>query len=500
MENEQKEEHSFRFGIDMQRRILRYMMQDREFCARCCTYLKADYFAGNLSYFFRKLLEHFNVYQDIMPPESLANEIQKHKAEDIVKFDLERHEICKVFLQPKDTLYVKNEMDGFIKQNIFVTTAKQAVVLYNSDQKDRCYTLMTEKMKELQEISFNTDRIMRFGNWEEAVDEANDQTRNAVPTGILEIDKTLGGGLLPGTWTTFLGGSNVGKSLLCVNLAYHAVMKGKKVFVTVHEDEENPTYLRYLARFSGIPYNYLQSTPRAIMPREIQETIEFADRLLEGNVRINFMYGRDSTIEEVQEAMRMMKYTFDYHLYLCDYGQCLKTRAFKTLDNSYTVLEHIYSELKQICLELKVAGAGGAQVNRSGHKLAKAGADYLRMTDVGDSWGICKKSSNVITMNRSESDIENNQIIFLLDKARNGKVPLAVQCLTSYDKCVTHDSEKSQTIISGHLKPVNEVKAEEDYEKKKKGETHGSADNVVPIRPKKPAPTEPPPPTPPASS
>lgn len=488
----------FQFGVEMQKKILRYMMLDRQFCGRCCHYLKADYFAGNLSWFFRKFYEYWETYKEPITPEILSNEVQKQNAKDVVQFDLDRSDICKQFLQEKEKLYIKSEMDGFIKQNLFVTTAQQAVVFYNSGQRNKAYQLMTDKLKEINEISFNQDRVMKFGSWKDAVDSASLQTANAIPTGILEIDSSLGGGLLPGTWTTFLGGSNVGKSLLCANLAYYAVMKGHNVFVTVHEDEEGPTYLRYLSRFSGVPFGYLHSTPRLLWPEQTVKAVDDADKILNQHVRISFMYGRDSTIEAVQEAMRLMKISFDYTLYLCDYGQCLKTTAFKTMDNTYSVLEHVYSELKQICLELNVAGAGGAQVNRSGHKLSKAGADFLRMSDVGDSWGICKKSSNVITINRSEKDAQEDRIIFLLDKARNGRAPIAVQCVSAYNHCVTHSDTQPQARIGMDLKPVNEERANDEYERKKRGEKEEPSErpsNVVPLKPGQPDPPAPPTPS-----
>jgi hypothetical protein len=68
------------------------------------------------------------------------------------------------------------------------------------------------------------------------------------------------------------------------------------------------------------------------------------------------------------------------------------------------------------------------------------------MTDVGDSWGIAKKSSNVITMNRSAEDMVNNRITFLLDKVRHGRCPVAIQCVTDYSRAIVYDQD-----------PINQV-------------------------------------------
>jgi intein/homing endonuclease len=226
-------------------------------------------------------------------------------------------------------------------------------------------------------------------------------------------------------------------SMLMPNLAYFAVNAGKKVFLTVHEDEELPTKLRFLSRFSGVPFTKLMA-PYTLLNQDEKEALKIADELLKENVKIRYMYSHEATVEQVQQAARMLHKEWPFELFLCDYGQCLTTSRFKSLDNTRLLQEFVYSELKQLCLELNVAGAGGAQVNRLGHQLSKKGTDYLRMSDVAESFGIVRKASNVITINRSEDDAKKNRIVFLLDKVRNGRCPVAVECVTDYNRCIVY--------------------------------------------------------------
>jgi hypothetical protein len=225
-------------------------------------------------------------------------------------------------------------------------------------------------------------------------------------------------------------------------------MSGKKVFVTVHEDEVNPTLLRYYSRFTDIPMDRL-SLPPELRSAEDESRLAVVSVFLKDRLKLRFMYGQECFIERLQDIVYQQHDQWKFDLFLCDYGQCLKSRAFKNMDNAYSVQEYIYSELKQICLELNIAGAGGAQVNRQGNKTNKAGSDFLRITDVSDSFGIAKKSSNVITMNRSEEDKKNHRITFLLDKVRHGRCPVAVTCVTDYARALVYSQDQSlQTEVS----------------------------------------------------
>jgi hypothetical protein len=419
-------------GPDFQRLVLRLQMIDPSFCTRTCAYLEDGYFSGELKLLFRLAKNYFQQYHTPPTENYFRHELLKLSDPSAHVAELDRMLAC----QP-DQNYIARELTGFIRANIFVGAYHQAAPLFNEGNKDDAYEFTFAKLQELQRVDFQRERVSRFGDWEAVLDAASSQAQGAIPIGITAIDEAMGGGMLPQTWTTFLGSSNVGKSMLGPNLALSAAAANKRTFVTVHEDEERPTKLRYLSRFSGIPYNRL-TAPRSTLHPEELEMVSAADELLSRYVILRFMYGRESYLESVQDAVRMLKQEWNFDLFYCDYPQCLKTRMFKNMDDAYSMQEYVTGELKQSCLELNIAGAGGAQTNRTGFKINKTGSDLIRCSDVGDSWGIVKKSSNVITMNRSDIDSTNHRIVYLLDKVRNGRCPVAVECATDYSRCMTY--------------------------------------------------------------
>jgi hypothetical protein len=176
------------------------------------------------------------------------------------------------------------------------------------------------------------------------------------------------------------------------------------------------------------------------------------------------------------DTAKQLMVEWPFHLYLCDYGQCLTSHDFKKLESIRHLHEHVYHMLKQLCLELDIAGAGGAQVNRSGMTKSKGGMDWLRCTDVSEAFGIIKKSSNVITMNRSAKDMLNNQMVYLVDKSRHGITEVAVECLTDYSRCRTYIADpRTQNNVSHLIGKGPSSRDEEDSEAE-------SVSNIAPIR------------------
>lgn len=427
---------TLRHGPEFQRCVIKAMLSDRQFCSKAHQYLESGFFSGELSWFFRKTRDLFDEYKRPPNPSEMQSEVYKHVNEkERAKYEVEWELIKNAEAIGKD--YLKKEITAFIQANIFVGAYQQAASLYNAGDRQSAYDFIKAKMHELYDADFQSDRISHFGDADKLMEEASLQSRDAIPTGIHLIDEAMHGGMMPQTWTTFIGGSNVGKSMLCPNLAKAAyVQKKKKTFVMIHEDEEIPTKLRYLACFSGVPYNCLL-LPKSDRSEEETKLIKDADEILKEYVKLKFMYSKESLVEVAGDTARRMMDQWGYHLLIDDYLQCLKTKAFKSIEDTYTLYEYNTQEFKQLCCELEVPGAGGAQTNRLGHKISRSGSDLIRCTDIGDSWGIIKKSSNVITMTRSEADMQIGRMTYLLDKVRNGRCPVAVQCLTDYSRCMT---------------------------------------------------------------
>jgi hypothetical protein len=429
------------FGEEFQRAVIKLMFTDKVFMTRAVAQLKQEYFMNELKWFFERIVAHCKEHNNLQPfPGDIESQIGRHDVKDQQRF---RDVFNLIFESNITAAKIKKDLTGFIRANMFLSTYEVAARLYNTDQKESAYEFTKRNMDAIAHVNFNKDRSVSFGDHEAVMVQLANQANDSIKIGIKAIDDALMGGLYRQTWTTFCGGSNSGKSMLSIPLALNAAMQGKKTYITVHEDEELPTKARFLSGFSGVPLSKINTGIDFLTDQE-KEAMKLADQLLKKFVRMRFMYSLEATIEAVCAAARQEMQENPFDLFICDYGQCLSSERFKSLESTRHLHEHVYFELKQLCLELDVAGAGGAQVNRQGHAMAKSGADWIRGTDVAEAFGIYRKSSNFITINRSEADAKHGRVVFLLDKARNGLAPVAVECVSNYSICRPYLADQSK--------------------------------------------------------
>ena len=427
------EKRKMDFGPNFQRSIIRLMMTDVVFCSKCIEYLYPFNFAGELSWFFETIKNLYN--GNTVTRSNLEADISTHEISRQQKYTKELDE---VMVAEVDERKIKVAMTGFIRASMYVFGQKEAANIYNARDYEKAYEVTQRKMEEIFKVNFMADDFVRIreGTGRTVADQMQYEIKNAIPTGLDAIDEEIGG-MMPGTFTLFIGASNSGKSMLMPNLAKNAALKGKRTFVTIHEDEEGPTKARYISCFANIPYKALMYG-YASLTDEQKDKVSQAETILSEFVVMKFLYTNNSTIENVFSQCNKLMKDWPFDLYLCDYGQCLTSSEFKKYDSIRHLNEYCYHMLKQLALEMNIACAGGAQSNREGMAKNKSGANYLRCTDVAESYGIIKKASNVITINRSEDDVYRNRVVFLLDKARNGRCPVAVECESNFANSITH--------------------------------------------------------------
>jgi hypothetical protein len=88
--------------------------------------------------------------------------------------------------------------------------------------------------------------------------------------------------------------------------------------------------------------------------------------------------------------------------------------------------------------ELNIAIVTAAQLNRESHKKLKNG-EIIRSDGVSETIGIAHVSETILTLNRSRNDEENQKMIVCLDKCRDARAGLLIECNTDMRTLTTHD-------------------------------------------------------------
>jgi replicative DNA helicase len=450
------DEREFPFSEDFQRSLLKLMGVDDAFAAKCCVFLKEKYFNNEyLSWLFRVMKDYYAEYKKTPSIQTLENEARKESIKDQPTY-LET--IRRVFgMEILDPEYVRRELTGFVRRNIFAEAHVEGAKLFNRHSNESAYDFTKRKMDELLGIDFDKEDIVDFANVEKYLDDAAHSGENSVPTGITLIDNAFTSkGLSPGTLTTLLSGTNAGKSMALLNIGYHAALAKKRIVSIHHEDEEGPTVLRLISRITKIPFFSLYSGKLTDVERGL---VASAKNWLKDKWHMKFMYGAETNVEDVANWLKLHKKQFPFDLVIDDYGQFIRTNT-KTEGERFTQAL-VYRALKAAALELKVAMLTCAQSNREGHKVSRKEAEILTMTDFAECFEIARVSDNVITLNRSQRMEKNGELVYSLEKNRNGIVGVRVKCSTDYSRCMTHEAGKMNSVDDFSLPALSDDKKDE---------------------------------------
>ena len=192
-----------------------------------------------------------------------------------------------------------------------------------------------------------------------------------VPTGLMDVDRVLEGGLGGGELGIVLAPQNRGKSTTLINIGYGAagIMSGRNVIHFVHEMSEKQTAKRYAARLT---FRFPKRGDD--LDEYADEVIASARRLLKGKIRIIGNDNEDgapgaggkTTTGDIEHYVnRMIAEGFEPGLIIDDYPDLIAPPA-KYNDKRFE-LSAIYEWYRDYARTLGVPVWGASQANREAY-------------------------------------------------------------------------------------------------------------------------------------
>ena len=111
--------------------------------------------------------------------------------------------------------------------------------------------------------------------------------------------------------------------------------------------------------------------------------------------------------------------------------------------------------------ELDIAVFTLAQFNRDSVISNRKGSKVLRSEGVSEAAAIAHVSETIITLNKSAEDDENNRFVACLDKARDARAGLLVECNTNM-RCMKMFDPMLGMQNKGYDLPDKKVQDEDD--------------------------------------
>lgn len=243
-----------------------------------------------------------------------------------------------------------------------------------------------------------------------------ERIRTLFPT----LDAYLGGGFASRELVIILGGTGVGKTAFLINLAWSAIIQGKKVFYYTFEVSAERIVLRLLSLILSKKYTDILADPQSA----IQQLDEHVMAALFDNfivIEAPTFSMTPSQLDANIETQIVQGHIPD--IVFVDYGDImLPQRSYR---ERWLELETSYMELRAIATKRNVVMVTASQINREG-----ADAKQIKLEHVKGAYGKTHNADVVLSLNYAVEDKFKNQIRLYINKNRNNvadkEIPLEV--------------------------------------------------------------------------
>lgn len=423
---------NFPFVQDLQHSIIRLMLEDHEFGRQCAFYLQPTYFSNyRVGWFVKFVQQYFDLYDSIPSLSVIRTELTKFDAEERVPYDLLFDNILQSDVSCAD--YIKNELTTFIRKASFKRKHEDIRQTFNNGSIDDTMEMMESTVEEMHKVDFKRDQIYNFADLWSTFAEVEEELKHHIPLGVPPIDQALNGGLAKKRVLLWIGGTNCGKSVILVNCAINFIKAGYKVLYVDFENDRADVVRRMTACYTGIQFNRLARAKPRYGETEIKK-IEEAALVLKERLQLKMMHEYDCNVEDFVAYIERKKEQADFDVLIIDYAQFLKTK--RKYDSKYTEHGEVYRILSLLALRKDIAIVTAAQGNRSAQKKnrkAKNVEALMTVEDIADSFEVIRKSAIILTITRSKKMEQDDEIVFLLDKQRQGRTNIAVKFKTEFD-------------------------------------------------------------------
>lgn len=231
-----------------------------------------------------------------------------------------------------------------------------------------------------------------FPIWEadiEAHSKASEE--HGIPSGLVDLDRKLGGGPQPGDFIIVAGRPSMGKSVLGVQWARQAARLGHAAFFSLEMPKEQ-VINRLVSAERAVALSRLRQ-PRLLDQIDFQAITEARSQLPTSNITIDDRGGL--TLAQLRARARRIAAKGDLKMIVLDYFQLMQGMG----DNRREGLEEISRGVKQLAKDLGVVIAAMAQLNR-----VVEARDNKRphLSDLREAGGLEQDADTVIALYRDE--------------------------------------------------------------------------------------------------
>lgn len=287
------------------------------------------------------------------------------------------------------------------------------ILSFNEDQDKQCCTFG----------NVDIDNVLRPGS------KLNFTFEDAQSERINSMTK---GSLQPGDLTVLIGATNTGKTTTIITIAVKNILMGKYVYLMSHEQDARQLKMRILTSMMKTTSQDLSQN--APVNEDYKARLAHYEKILEKYLcyrhyaHAGGMYVEDviSIIQQAQDNLASKRLISEgvsrgFDLVINDYPAKLKSRIMNR-SQGWEEKTYVYNEFLNLAQSYQFHVIAPAQSNRAGVAISRGNSNdgrMLEVDDIGEAFGITTIAANVITVNRSASDMVNKRLRFYISKCRS---------------------------------------------------------------------------------
>ena len=397
-----------KFGKAFQEKVFQSMLTDIQWSAQMIEVMRPDYFdLKYLSFLCTKYFAYYEKYKTFPTLTILITIIKEDlsKSKDHVLRDQIIEYLHRMKTNPDigDLQYVKDKSLEFCKRQAFKDALEQSVELIQTEK----YESVLNIMKEAISVGMpNTAGHNFFDDIEARFVQIN---RQVCPTGLDKIDSQdiLRGGLGRGELGVIAANTGVGKSHFLVAMGCSAMRAGKNIKHYTFELSEHDTGKRYDSNLCDKPSN-------EIIDRK-SEVIDKYSKMDVGKLIIKeYPTGSASVMTLRNHIEKLTLKGFTPSLVIVDYADVMKSS--KAYDSLRHELKLIYTELRNLAVELQIPVWTASQANKDSSK-----ADVVGLENLGESYAKAQVADVVLSISRKPMEKSTGSGRIFVAKNRAGR-------------------------------------------------------------------------------
>ena len=449
----------FSYTRDFQCGILGLMVQNYEFLMMASELVKPDYFEDKvLIFFFTTIRDYYLDYKTTPTLMVLRNQTKKgvdSKKIKVDEFDIYLDTLSKIEEPVDAAKYVIDEVVRFCRRQACRRAFLESTPLMDSATDD-IWDGIVDKVMNAAKVGNNFLDVgtFYFKDIQERIqNRITGNTGIIIPTGILELDYKLNGGLKAGQLGIWMGGTGVGKSVALPHVGKAAIIHNYKVAHYTLELSALDIAARYDANWTRTNINELRQNSSKVQQDLTDLYAKYGDSLV-----IKEYPTGTATVSTIHTHIKQLhSMGFRPDMVIVDYGDLLKpTTNYK---DAYDDLGAIFVSLRGLAGELQVPVWTATQVNRPG-----LNAELPDIENMSDSLKKAMIADVIVAICATREELENKVLRLFGAKNRNGPSKFVVEIRSNYEQMVFYDPTAGAVSVGKTPDPVVVAQPEPEEE------------------------------------